>query len=197
MLVTKFVPVERIGEAYEAGIRDFGESRVQEFISKKPLLPQDIHWHFIGHLQTNKVKALLEVGASGRAPLLLHSLDRLELAEEIQKQAEKLGFEVESLLQVNVSREATKSGFTSEEVESALEKMKAFERIRIRGFMTIGPLTEDHEALGKNFRELREIRDRFLGGGELSMGMSSDFERAIEEGATIVRIGAAVFGERK
>ena len=206
MLVTKTVSVERIREAFEAGHRDFGENRVQELLEKKPGLPAEIRWHFIGHLQSNKVKPLLK----SAEPFLLHSLDRIPLAEEIEKQAEKMGIEVDALLEVNTSGEAAKSGFSPEEFPAALEKIKALNRIRIRGLMTIGPLTGEGQKIRSSFRTLRELRDRLFpnwpdvrpigkegGPLELSMGMSSDFEIAIEEGATIVRIGSAVFGERK
>lgn len=197
MLVTKSVPPERVREAFEAGARDFGENRVQEFLRKKNGLPSGIHWHFQGGLQTNKVKPLLgEI-------TLLHSLDRTHLAEEIQKQAEKKSLTVEALVQVNTSGEATQSGFGSEEVSGAVDRLRAFSQIRLRGLMTIGPFTDDAARVRACFRKLRDLRDRLkkqfpeIDWGHLSMGMSSDFEIAIEEGATIVRVGTAVFGERK
>lgn len=198
MLVTKTVPIERIREAFELGERDFGENRVQELVQKKPELGPEIRWHFQGHLQTNKVKSLVGEVA------LLHSLDRLALAEEIQKQAEKRNAVVEALIQVNVTGEATKSGFHPDEVEEAVGKIARFSQIKLRGLMTIGPLNGDERSIRAGFEKLRILRDRlnrnFPQGGkihELSMGMSSDFEAAIEEGATLVRIGTAVFGERK
>ena len=197
VLVTKTVPVNRLLEAFEAGAKDFGENRVQELLSKKPELPSEIRWHFQGHLQTNKVKSLLgEI-------VLLHSLDRIDLAEEIQKQAEKKTLKVEALIQVNASAEATKSGFVPEEVEGVFEKLGSFDRIRIRGLMTIGPFTEDERLVRASFQKLRELRDqlrrRFPDAElrDLSMGMSSDFEIAIEEGASIVRVGTSVFGKRE
>lgn len=202
MLVTKNVPVERIREVLEAGPRDFGENRVQELLQKKPQLPGDLRWHFVGHLQTNKVKSLLgEI-------VLLHSLDRIALAEEIEKQAERRDREVAVLIQVNTSGEITKSGFAPEQAEGAVEAISRLKRIRICGLMTIGPFTEDEQVIRRSFERLRNLRDALKKqfpaliagtGGEpfhLSMGMSSDFEIAIEEGATIVRIGTAVFGER-
>lgn len=196
MWVTKNVPVERIQEAFDAGARDFGENRVQEWLEKKPRLPQEIRWHFVGRLQTNKVKYLL---AEEPAPFL-HSLDRIELAEEIEKQAEKRNVRLDALIQVNTSGEATKAGFAPEAVEKTLESMKRFNRIRIRGLMTLGPLTEEEERIRAGFRQLRELRDEFRKKDpemiHLSMGMSSDFEIAVEEGATLVRLGAALFGER-
>jgi len=200
--VTKNVAIDRIQKAFEAGIRDFGENRVQELLEKKPHLPSDIRWHFVGHLQTNKVKSLLGEAA------LIHSLDRISLAEEIERQAEKKNLKVDALVQVNTSGETTKSGFSPEEVGPALENLKRFDRIRLRGLMTIGPFTEDANLIRQSFRTLRGLRDslrnhfadlRVGAVGEppiLSMGMSSDFELAIEEGATIVRIGTALFGKR-
>lgn len=198
MLVTKTVPTDEIREAFQLGIRDFGENRVQEFLAKKPELSPEIQWHFQGHLQTNKVKSIVGEVA------LLHSLDRLPLAEEIQKQAEKKKISVEALIQVNTTGEATKSGFAPEEVEEAVEKIRQFSQIKLRGLMTIGPTSGDERSIRASFEKLRVLRDGLnrnwpVDGPiqELSMGMSSDFEAAIEEGATIVRIGTAVFGERK
>lgn len=197
ILVSKTVPPEGIQEAFEAGARDFGENRVQELLKKKPGLPPEIRWHFQGHLQTNKVKFLL-----GEVEWL-HSLDRVGLAREIEKQAEKRNLAVDALLQVNTTREPTKSGCAPEEVGETLGKMSGFSRIRIRGLMTIGPLTQDERLIRKSFGDLRKLRDKMVQEfpdkelQELSMGMSSDFEIAIEEGSTMVRIGTAVFGERR
>ena len=196
VLVTKNVPPERIREAFDAGSRDFGENRVQEFLTKKAALPSEIRWHFVGHLQTNKVKSLL-----GEMELL-HSLDRLALAEEIEKQAEKRSLEVKALVQVNTSGEATKSGFAPEEVEAAFQKLCALPRIKLQGLMTIGPLTDQPEAIRASFRKLRALRNQLqekfpsVQLSHLSMGMSGDYEIAVEEGATLLRIGTAVFGER-
>lgn len=218
--MTKTVPPERLREAFEAGVRDFGENRVQELLAKKPQLPGEIRWHFQGRLQTNKVKSLLgEI-------TLLHSLDRIALTDEIQKQAEKKNIQVDVLVQVNTSGEATKSGFAPEEVEEAVEKIIHFDRIRVKGLMTIGPMPNamTHASTAQTrecFRKLRLLREKIekllqpltptlspsRGEGRvrgqdhrhlhLSMGMSADFEAAIEEGATIVRIGTAVFGKRE
>jgi hypothetical protein len=199
VLVTKTVPPSRIWEAWDLGWRDFGESRVQEFKEKKRNLPAEIRWHFVGRLQTNKVKSIV-----GEIELL-HSLDRVALAEEIEKQAEKMGGSARAvplLIQVNTTGEATKSGFAPDELEKAVETLAKFGSLRIRGLMTIGPLTEDQEAVRSSFRKLRLLRDglreKFSGLPitHLSMGMSSDFELAVEEGATLLRIGTAVFGER-
>ena len=219
-MITKNISLEKIREAYEAGARDFGENRVQEFLAKvgarhaSPLLPSDIRWHLVGHLQTNKVRTLLDVGAdlvSARLsqgqpqglPLLLHSLDRVPLAEEIEKQAEKKNRRVDALIQVNTSGEATKSGFAPDEAEAGIKEIEKMNRIKLRGLMTIGPLAEDEIRVRGCFRKLRNLRDELqkkfscLDLTHLSMGMSSDFEIAVEEGATLVRIGTAVFGERK
>ena len=200
ILVTKNVPLEKIREAYEAGARDFGENRVQELLEKKPRLPRDIRWHAVGHLQTNKVKSVMgEIN-------LLHSLDRVPLAEEIEKQAEKKNLRVDALIQVNTTGEAAKSGFAAEEVEVGVEAIAQMNRIQLRGLMTIGPTpgvaSTAQDSIRAGFRRLRVLRDELqekfpdLDFRQLSMGMSSDFEIAIEEGATLVRIGTAVFGER-
>ena len=208
--MTKNVPVEKIRQAYESGVRDFGENRVQEWLEKvgaglpRPVqgegtspLPSDIRWHFVGHLQTNKVKSILG------GVHLLHSLDRPALAEEIQRQAERKNLSVDALIQVNTSGEPTKSGFAPGEVLEAAQKLLGLNRIRLRGLMAIGPLTENEGQIRECFRALGRLRDEMksLVGAIyelplLSMGMSSDFETAIEEGANFVRIGTAVFGER-
>ncbi len=199
VLVTKDVPSEKIQEAFEAGARDFGENRVQELFEKKSQLSSEIRWHFVGRLQTNKVKSLLgEV-------VLLHSLDRMGLAHELEKQAEKRNRTVEALLQVNTTGEATKAGFPPEALDQAMEDLRRFSRIRISGLMTIGPPPASflEEQIRLCFRQLRTFRDQLrkkfpdLNLPQLSMGMSQDFEIAVEEGSTIVRIGTAVFGERK
>lgn len=197
VLATKGVACERILEAYEAGCRDFAENRVQEWEEKRKKLPQDIRWHMIGHLQTNKVKDIL-----GKI-VLIHSLDRVELALEIQKQADKKGVSgVDCLLQINSSREETKYGLKVEEVEDLVETLRQ-PAIRLRGLMTIGPLTENREKVRQAFREVRLLRDRLHSGfpemklETLSMGMSGDYPLAIEEGATLLRIGSAVFGPRE
>lgn len=182
-------------EACGLGFRDFGENRVQEFLEKKELLPGDVRWHFIGHLQTNKVKNVLGTAR------LIHSLDRMSLAEEIQKQAEKKNIFVDALIEVNTSGEASKSGFRPEET-APLQQLMKFNRIRLHGLMTIGPMPpSSEEKIRMCFKTLRSLRDQWRADfpemQHLSMGMSSDFETAIEEGATMIRIGTAVFGEGK
>ncbi len=196
VLVTKAVDPEEIKLAYGLGVRDFGENRVQEFLMKKEQLPADIRWHFIGHLQTNKVKKLLGQAA------LIQSLDRLELAREIQKEAQKQNQTVDVLLEVHISSEESKFGFEPDSVSAAVSEIRGFNRLKLRGLMGIGPHTRDEEAVRQSFRSLARLRDRLrddfpeTNWHYLSMGMSSDFELAVEEGANLLRIGSAVFGPR-
>lgn len=196
VLVTKFVEIERIMEAYAVGARDFGENRVQEFKEKQPSLPPDIRWHLIGSLQSNKVKDV-----AGQAALI-HSVDRPELAEAIEAHAAKRGLaRVRCLIQVNTSGEASKSGFQSGAVAGFLKSYRP-RALQICGLMTIAPLTEDDAQIRLAFRRLRELRDHLsrdfpeLSLTELSMGMTHDFRIAIEEGSTLVRVGSYVFGPR-
>jgi len=196
ILVTKEAEPSWILEAYQVGVRDFGENRVQEFLRKQECLPKDIRWHLIGSLQTNKVKYVV-----GKV-VLIHSLDRLELAEALQEEAEKKSQTVQVLIQVNTSGEGTKHGFRPEDLGEAAREVARHHRLSIRGLMTIGPFTDERERVRSSFRLLRRLRDQMqndVTGADwryLSMGMSSDFEIAIEEGANCLRIGTAVFGER-
>ncbi len=186
--VTKGVEPEKIIEAFEAGIREFGENRVQEMERKMESLRgirEAARWHMVGHLQTNKVKKALELFDT------IQSVDSVKLAEAINRRAQR---KVPVFIQVNVSGEPTKFGFSPQELPSALERIKSLSNLEIRGLMTIAPLTDDEKILREVFRKLRELRDAF-GLEHLSMGMSNDFEIAVEEGATIVRIGRAIFGE--
>jgi len=194
VLVTKTVEPARILEAYQMGERDFGENRVQEWNEKKDLLPQDIRWHLIGHLQTNKVKLVI-----GRVALL-HSLDRLDLADAIEKQAKTKGItEVPCLVQVNMSREESKFGLDPSVVEDFIRQMPLRPRVKIRGLMAIGPLTEEAGKIRECFRKTRELLEDLKGKFPLhvwdilSMGMSSDYRIAIEEGANMLRIGSLIF----
>jgi len=194
VLVTKTVSVERILEAYQTGERDFGENRVQEWQEKKDALPKDIRWHLIGHLQTNKVKYVIGQVA------LIHSLDRVELAEAIEKQAKAKGIlEVPCLVQVNMSGEESKFGLDPKAVEDFVKEMSSRTSIKIRGVMSIGPLTEDEGRIRECFRKTRELLETLKGKfpqyswDVLSMGMSSDYRIAIEEGANMLRIGSLVF----
>jgi pyridoxal phosphate enzyme (YggS family) len=187
--VTKSVQPARIEQAIAAGLTVFGESRVQEARAKIPLLPGRARWHMIGHLQSNKARdavALFE---------LIHSVDSVKLATELNKWAERAGKTQPILLEVNLSGEASKFGFKPEDVEAALEQINKLPRLEVQGLMTIPPFTQDPQQARPFFRQLRQLRDR-LGLPHLSMGMSHDFEIAIEEGATILRIGTALFGER-
>ncbi|HEY9899467.1 MAG TPA: YggS family pyridoxal phosphate-dependent enzyme [Pantanalinema sp.] len=196
--VTKTVPAERLREAYGLGVRVVGENRVQEALEKQAQLSDlALEWHLIGHLQTNKVKQ-----AVGRFSLI-HSVDSLRLLEAIDAQARALGIRQDILLQVNVAREGTKSGFSPEEVPAALEEALALRGVAVRGFMAIAPRAADPEAVRPVFRRLRDLRDacQALAGDradlvELSMGMSADFRTAVAEGATLVRIGTGIFGQR-
>jgi pyridoxal phosphate enzyme (YggS family) len=187
--VSKVVEVERIRAALAAGIGALGENRVQEAKAKVAELGRPVPWHLIGHLQTNKVKDAL--------PLfdLIQSLDRLELAHELERRAAAQGRVVEALLQVNVASEASKGGFAPDAVGEALDTIGALSHVRIRGLMVIPPEAEHPEDARPWFRRLRELADKH-GLRERSMGMSGDFEVAIEEGATMVRVGTAIFGPR-
>ncbi len=193
---SKTVPPERIREFYDCGLKVFGENRVQEFLGKwESLKALGIEWHFIGRLQSNKVKYLL-----GKVSLI-HSLDRESLAREISKRASAFGTEQECLIEVNVGGEETKGGVSPEELEGFTELVLSLEGIKVKGLMSIPPYREDPEEVRPYFARLRELRDRLsdrmgIKLVELSMGMSHDFEVAIEEGATIVRVGTALFGER-
>ena len=194
--VSKTFPAETVREAYEAGLRVFGENRPQELREKSQLLPDDIEWHFIGHLQTNKIKYVLPTAR------LIHSVDSLHLAQALSEFAQKKNLQVPILLEVNTSGEASKFGFKPEETAQAFSQINALPHLELRGLMTIGPLTDDAGRIRKAFRELRTLRDevRKQWGVEktaiLSMGMSGDFEIAIEEGATHIRLGTAIFGKR-
>lgn len=197
ILVTKGVEPERVKAAYNLGQRAFGENKVKELLQKKELLPADIQWHFIGNLQTNKAKALL------KQVVLIQSCDRIELARELHKQAEKVNESIDILIQVNASGESTKHGFKPELVESVIPEIKTLNRLKVRGLMTIGPNTQDEKQIRLAFSKLRNLKAHLakqfpdMDWHYLSMGMSSDFEHAIEEGANLVRIGTEVFGERK
>ena len=194
---SKGIEVDRLKEGLSAGIRVFGESKVQEAMPKLQVLGKEAEWHFIGHLQSNKVKYV--VGEFS----LIHSVDSIELSEEINGRAEKMGMIQNVLLEVNVSGEKGKFGVIPDKVIAITKAFSVLRHISLRGFMTIPPYSDDPEDARPFFRMLREIRDnvRHTGicagnCGELSMGMSGDFEAAIEEGATMVRIGTAIFGAR-
>ena len=203
--VSKFHPNEAIIEAYEAGERDFGESRVQELLPKYESLPKDIRWHFIGHLQTNKVKQIVPFVH------LIHSVDSLRLLECINREAEKIGRKVRVLLEVHVAKEETKSGFTPEELLSLDLPLSSLNHVEICGLMGMATNTDDEQEIRRCFQAIRQLADTCLSryhsvntqkgcieGTEriISMGMSDDYQLAIQEGSTMVRIGSSIFGER-
>ena len=201
MAVSKTFPVERIRDAYAAGLRIFGENRVQEFAGKAEALRdlRDVEWHLIGHLQTNKTAKAAELFDA------VDSVDSVRMAEKLNASAESAGKTLSILIEVNVGGEKAKSGVApgSDELEQILRGGPRWENLRIGGFMTVPPYTEDPEGSRAYFRQLGQIRDSIaaralpkIGTTVLSMGMSHDFEVAIEEGATCVRVGTAIFGER-
>lgn len=195
--VSKTKPASDIEELYNYGVRDFGENKVQELTLKYEILPKDIKWHLIGHLQTNKVKYIVD------KVYLIHSVDSVKLAEQIEKEASKKDVIVNILVQVNVAGEDTKFGLDCEETIKNVETIARFPHIRIKGLMTIAPFVENGEQNRKYFNELKQlsvdIQKKNIDNvcmDMLSMGMSGDFETAIEEGATLVRVGTSIFGAR-
>ncbi len=195
--VSKTYPAEAIEEAMACGIFDFGENKVQELTHKLAVLPDTARWHLIGHLQTNKVKYIIGKVA------LIHSVDSLKLAEEIDKQSAKSGIVTPILIQVNVAKEPTKFGFEVEEVVAAIRHMATFKHVQIKGLMTIAPFVDDPEQNRPLFKKLFALSVDIekqnidnISTKILSMGMSNDYRVAIEEGATIVRVGTALFGQR-
>lgn len=193
--VTKYVTIERAKDAYNAGIRQFGENRLEGFQQKKSALPDDVTMHFIGSLQTRKVKDVInEID-------YFHALDRLKLAKEINKRAEH---RVKCFVQVNVSGETSKQGIALDEVETFIKRLEQFENIEVIGFMTMAPFTDDAPYIKKIFKLLRAKRDEIKALNlnhapctELSMGMSNDFHLAAEEGASFVRIGTKLVGKEE
>ncbi len=195
--VSKTKPAEMLKEAYDLGVRVFGENKVQELTEKYDLLPDDIRWHMIGHLQTNKVKYLI-----GKTELI-HSADSLKLAKVIEKESEKKECITDILVEVNVAEEESKFGLKMEEVIPFIENAAQFPHINVRGLMTIAPFVENPEKNRTIFADLHklyvDIKEKNIDNGTvniLSMGMTNDFEVAIEEGATMVRIGTGIFGAR-
>ena len=196
--VSKTQPVEKLKEAYQAGQRLFGENKVQEMTEKYAVLPSDIEWHMIGHLQRNKVKYI--------APFvgLIHSVDSLRLLEEINKQGEKNQRNIPCLLQVHIATEESKFGFDREELLAALPQITSMKWIKIKGLMGMATFTDNQDLIRKEFKTLKalfeEIKSMPAGENismeELSMGMSGDYRIALEEGSTLVRIGTTIFGTR-
>lgn len=195
--VSKTKPAEVLKEAYDLGIRVFGENKVQELTEKYEVLPKDIRWHMIGHLQTNKVKYIADKVE------LIHSVDSLKLAETIEKEAAKRHRTIDILVEVNVAEEESKFGLKVEEVIPFIVKVAGFSHINVRGLMTIAPFVENPEKNRSVFADLRklsvDITEKNIDNVNvsiLSMGMTNDYEVAIEEGATMVRVGTGIFGAR-
>lgn len=196
--VTKTVDFEKVREAFAAGIRHFGENRAQELALKRSQLDLDCTWHFIGHLQSNKVRDALAYSS------LIHSVDSIPLASEIDRRSAANGAVAEILAQINISEEETKSGIDAEQTRAFVEALAAFSHIRILGLMAIARPSENPEDARQDFRRMKQIFDRIAKGVNkanvemrfLSMGMSHDFEVAIEEGSNMVRVGTAIFGNR-
>ena len=195
--VSKTKPAEMISDVYNCGIREFGENKVQEITAKSEILPNDINWHMIGHLQRNKVKQVID------KTVLIHSVDSIRLAEAISKEAVAKNITVSILLEVNVAEEDTKFGFSLEETPLVLEQIAALPGLFVRGLMTSAPFVDNPEENRKYFKQLKDLCVDLIGKNIdntsmdfLSMGMTNDYEVAIEEGATHVRVGTAIFGER-
>jgi pyridoxal phosphate enzyme (YggS family) len=195
LAVAKGQPPEAVRDAADAGLKLIGENRVQEAKAKIPLCPGNLHWHMIGHLQSNKARDAVELLD------MIQSVDSLHLAQEISKWAERSGKTIPILLEVNIAGEASKFGYAPEALRVELEQINALPRIEIHGLMTIAPWTPDPERTRPVFRQLRDLKTLYEGVlgvplPHLSMGMSGDFEVAIEEGATVIRLGSALFGPR-
>jgi PLP dependent protein len=193
--ITKTHPAEKVREAIEAGQTLFGESRVQEARAKIPELPSNVRWHFVGHLQKNKIRHALPLFE------LFHGVDSLALAQEINRVAADEGMHPRVLLEVNVAGEGSKFGFSPDKLREQMEELLALPRLSILGLMCIPPIAEEAEASRKYFVQLGELRDRLkiefrVDLAQLSMGMTQDYPVAVEEGATLVRVGTAIFGER-
>jgi PLP dependent protein len=195
--VSKTKPVSMIEEAMEEGVLNFGENKVQELVSKYDQLPKNLKWHMIGHLQTNKVKYIID------KVILIHSVDSLKLAEQINKEAEKKGIVCDILVEVNIAGEETKFGVSPEETYPLILEISKLKNLRVRGLMTVAPYVDDPEKNREHFRNLRKLNIDIgkkkidnVSMDILSMGMTGDYEVAIEEGATMVRVGTGIFGER-
>ena len=195
--VSKTKPIPMLEEAYQAGSRDFGENKVQEIMDKHPALPEDIRWHMIGHLQRNKVKYIVDKVA------LVHSVDSLRLAEELSRQAGKKQAEIDVLVEVNIAEEESKFGTSRAEAIQLVEEMAKLPHIHVKGLMTIAPFVEEPEENRKYFRQIKELSVDItkknidnVSMSVLSMGMTNDYMVAVEEGATMVRVGTGIFGER-
>lgn len=184
--VTKTVPAERVLAAYDLGIRDFGESRLQEALPKIEALPKDVRWHYIGPLQSNKAAKVAERFAT------IHSLENERQLEALRKAAGQ----VDACIEVNIAEEPQKKGVLPQNLDGFIESVLYCAQVRLRGLMTVGPMVQNAEEMRPYFRQLKDLLERVPGGTWLSMGMSGDFEVAIQEGSTHVRVGSALFGER-
>ncbi len=196
--VSKTKPIEMMQEAMQAGVSIFGENKVQEIVKKEVELPKNVEWHLIGHLQRNKVRQI-----AGKV-VRIHSVDSLRLAEQIQKEYEKIGETANILIEVNVAKEESKFGLMPEETEEVIREIAKFPNIKVRGLMTIAPFVENPEENRIHFQNLRKLLVDInaknidnISMNELSMGMTGDYEVAIEEGATYVRVGTGIFGSRQ
>lgn len=197
--ISKTQPAEIVLEAYRAGQRAFGENKVKEMEAKAKELPKDIQWHMVGHLQTNKVKYI--------APFvsLIHSVDSLKLLEEINKQGNKANRVIPCLLQVHIAQEESKFGLSVEELKSILEQVNKYPFVKVIGLMGMATLTDNDDLIRREFSKLRELFEELkskkfsknIEMRELSMGMSSDYQIALDEGSTMIRVGTAIFGDRK
>ncbi|WP_084295079.1 YggS family pyridoxal phosphate-dependent enzyme [Caldanaerobius polysaccharolyticus] len=197
MAVTKTIPVERIKEAIACGIKVIGENRVQELVKKYPLIGGDVKWHMIGHLQVNKVKYIVDKVE------LIHSLDSVKLAQEIDKRAKAIGKRQNVLIEINIGGEDTKYGIKPEELGDFIKQIEGFENLCVQGLMTVAPIVTAPEDVRPYFKkmkqlydELKDMKSRIIDARYLSMGMTSDYVVAVEEGANIVRIGTGIFGPR-
>ena len=196
--VSKTKPVEMIREIMECGVVDFGENKVQEMCSKMEVITEPLHWHLIGHLQRNKVKYIVDKA------YLIHSVDSVRLAQEIQKEAQKHNVTCNVLVEINIGGEETKSGVPKEEAMGLVKEIASLSNVKVKGLMTIAPPVEHPEDARGYFKEMKAVFEEIKAASipnvemkELSMGMTGDFEVAIEEGATMVRVGTAIFGARK
>ena len=197
--VSKRFDISYLQAAVACGQMDFGENRVQEFVEKTEQMTSPVRWHFIGHLQTNKVKYVWD------KIHLLHSLDSIKLAEAIDKQVKQHNSTMDALIEVNISKESTKSGIYKEEVNEFIEKLSRLDGVRIKGLMTMAPFTDDETIVRKTFSGLRQLFDKFAGEDlpsniemkYISMGMSGDYKLALQEGSNMIRIGSGIFGPRK
>lgn len=199
--VSKFHPVELLREAYDAGQRIFGESRAQELLQKVGQMPDDVKWHFIGHLQTNKVRAIVPYVA------MIHSIDSERLLRVVDSEAERAGRVVDVLLQLHVAQEETKYGMTADECVAMVESgvLAELTHVRVCGVMGMATNTDDENEIRAEFRKIKQVFDLLHEGclhdsdcfREISMGMSDDYQIAVEEGSTLVRVGHSIFGERQ